>query len=124
MIYLASPYSHADPAVREARYQAACRATAALLKAGLVVFSPIVHSHPLVAFALPTGWDFWERIDRAYLARCDELVVLTLDGWRESTGVRAEIALARALGKPVRFLGVDEAAGSPTVARVAAGSPG
>ena len=77
-----------------------------------------------MAFALPTGWDFWERIDRAYLARCDEVVVLMLDGWQESTGVRAEIALARDLGKPVRFLGVDEAAGSPTVARVAAGSPG
>ena len=88
------------------------------------MFSPIVHSHPLVAFSLPTGWDFWERIDRAYLARCDELVVLMLDGWQESTGVRAEIALARDLGKPVRFLGVDEAAGSPTVARVAAGSSG
>jgi len=87
------------------------------------VFSPIVHSHPLVAFALPTGWDFWERIDRAYLARCDEVVVLMLDGWRESAGVRAEIALAHDLGKPVRFLGVDEATGSPTVARVAAGSP-
>lgn len=107
MIYLASPYSHADPAIREARFHAACRATAALLRAGLVVFSPIVHSHPLVAFALPTGWDFWERIDRAYLARCDELVVLTLDGWDESAGVRAEIALARDVGKPVRFLGVD-----------------
>jgi nucleoside 2-deoxyribosyltransferase len=124
VIYLASPYSHADPAVREARYQAACRTTAALLRAGLVVFSPIVHSHPLVAFALPTGWDFWERIDRAYLARCDELVVLMLDGWKESTGVRAEIALARGLGKPVRFLGVDEAHGSPTSAHVATGSPG
>ena len=124
MIYLASPYSHADPAVRETRYQAACHATAALLKAGFVVFSPIVHSHPLVAFDLPTGWDFWERIDRAYLSRCDEVVVLTLDGWQQSTGVRAEIAIARDLGKPVRFLGVDKAAGSPTVAHVAAGSPG
>jgi nucleoside 2-deoxyribosyltransferase len=124
VIYLASPYSHADPAVREERYHAACRATAALLKAGFVVFSPIVHSHPLVAFALPTGWDFWEPIDRAYLARCDEVVVLMLDGWRESTGVRAEIAVARELGKPVRFLGVDEATGSPTFAPVAAGLPG
>jgi nucleoside 2-deoxyribosyltransferase len=124
VIYLASPYSHADPAVREARYRAACRTTAAMLKAGLVVFSPIVHSHPLVAFDMPTGWDFWERIDRAYLTRCDEVVVLTLDGWKESTGVRAEIALARDLGKPVRFLGVDEAAGSPTLAHVAAGTEG
>jgi hypothetical protein len=88
------------------------------------VFSPIVHSHPLVAFDMPTGWDFWEPIDRAYLARCDEVVVLMLDGWQHSAGVREEIALARGLGKPVRFLDVDEAAGSITLARVAAGSPG
>ncbi|GIW55540.1 MAG: hypothetical protein KatS3mg082_1944 [Nitrospiraceae bacterium] len=34
MIYLASPYSHPDPAVREERFHAACRAAAALLLAG------------------------------------------------------------------------------------------
>ena len=119
MIYLASPYSHPDPAVREARYHAACRATASLLRAGMVVFSPVVHSHPLVAFSLPGGWDFWERIDREYLARCDEVVVLMLGGWRESVGVWAEIEIARESGKPVRFLGVGDGHGSPVSAHVA-----
>lgn len=118
MIYLASPYSHPDPAVRDERFRAACRATAALLRAGEVAFSPIVHSHPLVAFGLPTAWAFWDRIDRAYLERCDEVVVLMLDGWKESVGVRAEIGLARGLGKAVRLLAPD-AAGSPTLAHVA-----
>jgi nucleoside 2-deoxyribosyltransferase len=118
VIYLASPYSHPDPAVREERFRAACRATAALLRAGEVVFSPIVHSHPLVAFELPTAWSFWERIDRAFLERCDEVVALMLDGWEESVGVREEIAIARALAKPVRFLD-PEATGSPTFAHVA-----
>ncbi|MBM3983831.1 MAG: DUF1937 family protein, partial [Planctomycetes bacterium] len=91
MIYLASPYSHPDPDVREQRFRAACRATAALLMAGEVVFSPIVHSHPLVAFEMPTAWSFWERIDRAHLERCDEVVVLMLDGWAHSLGVREEL---------------------------------
>jgi hypothetical protein len=118
MIYLASPYSHPDPAVREERFRAACRATAALLHAGEVVFSPIVHSHPLVAFAMPTAWSFWERIDRAHLERCDEVAVLMLDGWEESIGVREELRLARELGKPARFLDPD-ATGSPTFATVA-----
>jgi hypothetical protein len=31
MIYLASPYSHPDPLVREQRFRDACRATASLL---------------------------------------------------------------------------------------------
>jgi hypothetical protein len=61
MIYLSSPYSAPDPAVREARFQAACRATAELMRAGRIVYSPIVFSHPLTAFGLPTDWSYWER---------------------------------------------------------------
>ncbi len=116
MIYLASPYSHPDPAVREERYRAACRATASLLRAGLIVFSPIAHSHALVEHGLPTEWKFWEHIDRAYLERCDFLLVLMLEGWKASVGVQAEIGIARELGKAVSYL---EAPGSPTLAHVA-----
>lgn len=124
MIYLASPYSHNDPAIREQRFWAACQAAAAMLRDGQVVFSPIVHSHPLVAFGLPTVWSSWERIDRAYLERCDEIVVLMLDGWEASVGVGAEIGIARTLGKPVRFLAPENTTSSPTLAHVAFGSPG
>ena len=124
MIYLASPYSHNDPAIREQRFRAACQAAAAMLRDGQVVFSPIVHSHPLVAFGLPTAWSSWERIDRAYLERCDEIVVLMLDGWEASVGVGAEIGIARTLGKPVRFLAPENTMSSPTLAHVVFGSPG
>ena len=81
MIYLVSPYSHPDAAVRSRRYLAACRAAA----------------------CLPTDWVFWQRHDEEYLRCCDELVVLTLDGWRESQGVAGEIQLAQRLGKVVRY---------------------
>jgi len=124
MIYLASPYSHPDPRVREHRFRAACQATASLLRDGHVIFSPIVHSHPLVAFGLPTVWSSWERIDRAYLERCDEVMVLMLDGWEASIGVQAEIGIARALGKPVRFVAPEDATGLPTLAPFASGSTG
>lgn len=117
--YLASPYSHLDPAVREERYQAACRAAAALLRAGRLVFSPIAHSHPLVAYGLPADWSFWQRYDRELLARCDEVLVLMLAGWRESVGVQEEIRIARELGKPVRYLAPELAHVSPTLAHVA-----
>jgi nucleoside 2-deoxyribosyltransferase len=117
--YLASPYSHPDQAVREERYRAACRVAAALLLAGQPVFSPIAHSHPLVAYGLPADWSFWQRYDRELLARCDEVVVLMLAGWRESVGVREEIRIARELGKPVRYLVPELARVSPTLAPVA-----
>src|SRR5262245_46139289 len=95
MIYLASPYSHPDAAVREQRFRDACRATAALMRMGNVVFSPIVHGHPLVEHGLPTDWSFWKTHNRAHLGRCTELLVLILDGWEESEGVQAEMRLAQ-----------------------------
>lgn len=104
MIYLASPYSHPDPWVRELRFVAASRAAAELIRQGQVVFSPIVHSHPIARWGLPLDWGFWERFDRKFLEVCDAVVVLMLPEWEDSQGVQAEIAAARALGKPVTFL--------------------
>ena len=118
MIYLASPYSHPDSQIRRQRFRDACIATARLIRAGHIVFSPIVHGHPIAEYGLPTDWRFWEPFDRAYLQRCDEVVVLMLDGWQESEGVQAEIRIAGELGKPVRYL-QPEAAVSPCLAHVA-----
>ena len=105
LAYLASPYSDTDPAVQHRRYLDACDAAAALMARGRMVLSPIAHTHPIARRgALPTGFDFWQRFDRRLIAACDELWVLRIDGWRESVGVRAEIAIARELGKPVRLV--------------------
>jgi len=123
VIYLASPYSHSDPAVREQRFRDVCRGAAVLMRAGHAVFSPIAHSHPLVEHGLPTGWSFWERYDREHLDRCDEVVVLMLDGWEESVGVREEIRIAREMGKPIQYVAPEDARVSPTFAHVASGSP-
>ena len=110
MIYLASPYTHPDPAVVEWRFEAACQAAAALIRQGKTVFSPIAHSHSICRYGLPGDWQFWQRHDRKHLSACDEVVVLTLEGWQESHGVQAEIALARSLGKPVSFVAVSDQA--------------
>lgn len=107
MMYLASPYSNPDPAVREQRFREACRVTAALVHAGYVVFSPVVHSHFLAEHGLPNTWAFWRKQDETFLERADSLVVLMLPGWQESVGVRGEIEIARELGKPTVYLEPD-----------------
>lgn len=119
MIYLTSPYSHPEVLIRNQRFRAACQAMARLIASGHAVFSPIVHGHLLVHHGLPTDWTFWERFDRDHLVRCDEVVVLMLDGWRESIGVAAEIRIAGELSKPVRYLAPGDATGSPTLAHIA-----
>lgn len=85
-----------------------------------MVFSPIAHSHCIAQHGLPLDWGYWERHDERLLAACDELWVLKLDGWQHSRGVQAEIAIARAMGKPVRFVSETELA-EEKAARMAAG---
>jgi len=104
-IYLATPYSHDDPLIREARFNAVNKAAARLMSQGYLVFSPISHTHPIaLAGDLPKGWDFWEEYDREFVKWADELCVLTLDGWRDSTGVTAEIKIAAQYGMLITYM--------------------
>lgn len=105
LAYLAVPYSHEQGYMRQHRFECANRAAADLMLRGEVVFSPISHTHPIAQErGLPGGWDFWERFDRAYLSCSQKLYVLMLDGWRESKGVQAEIAIAESMDIPVIYL--------------------
>lgn len=119
MIYLASPYSHPHTAIREQRFWEACRTAAALMRMGYVVYAPIVHGHPLTEHGVPGDWRTWERSCREHLVRCDEVVVLTLAGWRESAGVATEVGMAGKLGIPIRYLAPEARAISSTLAHVA-----
>ena len=113
MIYLAAPYTSDDPTVRQQRFEANCQAAAELIHRGKIVFSPIAMTHNLCRYGLPLNWEFWQQIDRRFLDLCDEVVVLMLDGWQQSVGVQAEIAIARELGKPVTYLrAVEQAEGN------------
>jgi hypothetical protein len=103
VIYVVSPYSHPVPQIREQRFEAACAAVATLMHAGHIVFSPVVHGHPLAQRGLPGDWTFWEQHARWHLERCDEVVVLMLGGWESSEGVLAEIDIAGELGKIVWY---------------------
>lgn len=104
MIYLASPYSHPDTLVRQARFEAVCRQVAILIEAGIMVFSPIAHTHPIVLYGLPKGWDFWEKYDREFIAMCSQLWILTIDGWRDSVGIDGEVNIASEMRKPILFI--------------------
>ena len=113
IVYLATPYSHPNPIVRNERFLAANKTAAELLQHGIHVFSPISHTHPIaLAGNLPTHWEFWEAYDRAFLSHCKALLVLTLPGWKESKGVSSEIAIAKSLGIPINYIAPNEAVGN------------
>ena len=101
MIYLASPYLHPDPMVREQRFDDACEFAARLIRAGAVVFSAIAYSHPMVRFGCGDGWAHWKRLDTEMIRLAAAVVVLKLDGWQQSAGVLAEVKLAESLSIPI-----------------------
>lgn len=110
LIYLASPYSHDDPNVIERRVRQVQAAAARLIELGHLIFSPIVHSHPIadiVTFAPVNTADAlsgWMEYDRAMIDKADELWVLELDGWAISRGVEAEMNHALNTGKTIRHI--------------------
>lgn len=108
MLYLASPYSHPDPKIKELRYKQACEASAYLLCKGHFVISPIVHGHPLVQYNVPGDWGFWQEYGTHLLEIAEAMMVLTLDGWKESIGVQAEIKIAEKLKKQISYLSYSE----------------
>jgi len=105
LVYLAVPYSHPDPTVRQRRFELVNKVAAKLITQGLYIFSPISHTHPIaLAGALAPGWEYWQNFDRAYLAHCHKIIVLTLPGWQESKGVTGELAIAREMGLEVEYV--------------------
>lgn len=114
LIYLASPYTSTHEAVIERRVKQTQFAAAELIEAGHLIFSPVVHSHPLsehISFDstnTPGAMSEWMDYDKAMIDKADEVWVLCLDGWDESLGVEAEIEHARKQDKPVHFVSYPE----------------
>ena len=103
-MYLASPYSHPEKEVRRLRFDAVCKAAAALMNAGRIVFCPIAHSHPIHTHGVDAiDHEFWLRQDKPLLDNAESVGVLMLSGWDSSIGVQHEISEAVDMGKQIIY---------------------
>jgi len=106
-VYLAGPYSHPDATVRRRRYEALTAEAARLTRDGLVVFSPITHTHALCTLhGLPREFSYWQKAVRVLLLNSAALRVLRLPGWAFSQGLQQEIALAEENAIPIIYADV------------------
>lgn len=106
LVYLAIPYSGRE----EESFNVATITTTQIINTqgdDIHIFSPITYSHPIVKEGLSEemhtyeywlAWDFW------VIKHSDELWVVKLHGWKESTGVQAEIKYATSLDIPVKYI--------------------
>lgn len=118
IVYLACPYTHAKSEVMEARFEAANRAAAALIKRGHIVYSPITMTHPIdkvmAGSSNTLGSDFWVQFDEAFMRACSSMYVLMIDGWDRSSGIKREIAFFEQSGKPIVYIENDTLLASET----------
>ena len=56
---------------------------------------------------MPRDWAFWKDLSYVLLSKSDVLVVLKLEGWEESVGVKAEIIYAHDNNIPVIYIEED-----------------
>jgi len=106
--YLATVYSK-HPRGINAAFEEAAKVSARLVEQGLAVFSPIAHSHPVAIHGGldPLDHSVWMPLDEPMMNAAHGIIVVQMEGWRESYGVGLEIKAFRAAGKPVLFLAVE-----------------
>lgn len=103
--YLATPYSK-YPLGIEAAFRIACVQTGLLMRAGVPVFSPIAHTHPISVHASmdPLDHGVWMPVDFPMMHAARGAVVCMMDGWDTSYGVGVEIKTFRDAGKQVVYM--------------------
>lgn len=103
--YIASPYTHEDPATMQARYEKVLDFTSWLIEQYRYhVFAPIVHSHPLcVHRKLRPEYNFWMSLDKIMITQSSGLFIFQIDGWEQSFGMAAEIEFAKDIHKPIYY---------------------
>lgn len=105
LVYLATPYSK-FPGGIEAGFIASAKVTARLIEAGVRVYSPIAHTHPVAIHGGldPLDHSLWLPFDEAMMEAADMACVAMLPTWEASFGVQQEIQHFTAAGKPVLYL--------------------
>ena len=105
MIYIASPYTSVDVGEMNARFLEACIALSRLSELGVPAFVPIAHSgYAHLHYRATEDRDYWMAIGLDILKICSSVMVLQLDGWKDSVGIKEELKEARELGLPITYV--------------------
>lgn len=102
--YLSNPYNGSKEHMQE-RADMACLATTLFLRKGIYIISPVVHNHPVIQHFTELTPDQRRQLFMPYdlelLRAAKGMIILKLDGWKESKGIREEIGFARQNQKPI-----------------------
>jgi hypothetical protein len=106
--YVATPYSKYEEGFNVAAFEAA-KAGAILVNFGFCVYCPIVHIHQLIIYSAGAlghlDDDLWREQDQPFMEGAKGLIVVMMNGWKESDGIKHEIEVFEKVGKPILYMG-------------------
>lgn len=102
LVYLATPYTKYPTGI-EMAFRDTAALTAKLMTAGVPVYSPICHGHPLSLYGgvEPLSHEIWLSYDATMMSKCDALVIAKMVSWEQSFGIAEEAKHFRAANKPI-----------------------
>ena len=101
LILFSSPFRHEDINIMKKRCAAAHYVAAELTSRGHFVFSPLTHNEILNDLCQDVPKEHWMQFDLTILSICKKLIVLKMEGWDLSKGVKREIIFAKEKGIPI-----------------------
>ena len=108
LAYLATPYSK-YPGGPKGAFVEAAKLAARLMLAGIKVYSPITHTHPLAVYGGidPLDHSIWLPFDEAMMNLCGILIVAHMETWENSKGIAYEIKFFEVAEKPIFDLNIE-----------------
>ncbi len=104
-IFLACPYGHSDASIVEKRFGHSNSVASRIVRSGATVFSQVSMSHPINKemgdLDKAAIGKLWGPVDAVFMEAMEELIVVDIDGWRESSGVAREIEFFKERRRPV-----------------------
>lgn len=100
--YVATPYSQYPGGIDNA-YSDACRVSGVLIQAGLKIYCPIAHTHPIAIYSGidPLAHEIWLPVDKPLMDAAGGILVVKMPSWERSRGIGFEIREFELAGKPV-----------------------
>ncbi len=109
--YLSQPYN-GTPAQKTQRYEMGAKVCLKLLAQNIMVFSPIVHNHSLLQLGedltVEQRRDIFLPFDLVMLKQAKGMIVLELDGWTDSYGMRLELDFCAKHNLPCHHFSVEQ----------------
>lgn len=105
LVYVATPYTKYPSGICIA-FEDASRLAAKLLQAGINIYSPIVHMHPIAINGNidPLDHKIWMPANEAMIKKADALLIATFLSWEVSYGISVEFKAFVAAGKPIFYI--------------------